>query len=175
MDDMVNTLHDNHLTRLRLGLCSTQNGILFLDVLSNLERISDTCSNVGISVVARVNPELASLAHNYVTSLHQGKDQEFNQEYQEAHDKYFSMLETSIPLDKMLNEIESDYTFSEGDVQKRPPFNVFWHSIVFNLVRAPEGAGTKIPKNIGFSGFFTALQPCDFFHSPRNKAYDIIS
>ena len=106
MDDMVNKLHDNHLIRLRLGLCSTQNGILFLDVLSNLERISDTCSNVGISVVARVNPDLASLAHNYVTSLHQGSDEQFNKDYQEAHNKYFSLLEETIPLDKKLDEIK---------------------------------------------------------------------
>lgn len=108
MDDMVNKLHDNHLIRLRLGLCSTQNGILFLDVLSNLERISDTCSNIGISVVARVNPELASLAHNYVTSLHQGKDEEFNQAYQKAHDKYFSMLENAVVLDKKLDELAEE-------------------------------------------------------------------
>ena len=105
MDDMVNKLHDNHLTRLRLGLCSTQNGILFLDVLSNLERISDTCSNIGISVVARVNPELASLAHNYVSSLHQGGDEQFNREYQDAHNKYFSLLEETVALDKKLDAI----------------------------------------------------------------------
>ena len=104
MDDMVNKLHDNHLTRLRLGLCSTQNGILFLDVLSNLERISDTCSNIGISVVARVSPELASLAHNYVTSLHSGNDEEFNKTYQEAHDKYFTLLEEVSVIDKRLDE-----------------------------------------------------------------------
>ena len=104
MDDMVNKLHDNHLIRQRLGLCSTQNGILFLDVLSNLERISDICSNIGISVVARVNPELASLAHNYVTSLHQGSDEEFNREYQEAHDKYLALLEEASVIDKRLDE-----------------------------------------------------------------------
>lgn len=105
MDDLVNKLHDNHLIRLRLGLCSTQNGILFLDVLSNVERISDTCSNVGISVVARVNPELATQAHNYVTTLHQGENEEFAKEYQMAHDKYFSLLENMVVLDKKLDEL----------------------------------------------------------------------
>ena len=103
MDDMVNSLHDNHITRLRVGLCSSQNGIYFLDVLSNLERISDTCSNIGISVVARINPEMASLAHTYVTSLHQGTDAAFNEAYQKAHDRYFSQLEKEVYLDKVLD------------------------------------------------------------------------
>lgn len=92
MDDLVNALHDNHLARLRSGECSSHTGIYFLDILSNLERISDTCSNIGIAVVARINPEVASLAHNYVTSLHQGKNDMFEAAYKEAHEKYFGML-----------------------------------------------------------------------------------
>ncbi len=44
----------------------------------------------------------------------------------------------------MITFSKSDYSFLEGDVQKRPPFNVFLLSIAFNLVRAPEGA---YPKN----------------------------
>ena len=40
----------------------------------------------------------------------------------------------------MITFSESDYTFSGCDAQERPPFNVFWHSIAFNPVRAPEGA-----------------------------------
>ncbi len=40
----------------------------------------------------------------------------------------------------MITFPESDYTFPGCDAQERPPFNVFWHSIAFNPVRAPEGA-----------------------------------
>ena len=93
MDDLVNTLHDNHLKRLREGKCAVSSGAAFVEILSNLERISDICSNVGIAVVARVNPEVASLAHTYVTTLHQGKDQSFGNEYELAHKKYFDILE----------------------------------------------------------------------------------
>ena len=93
MDDLINTLHDNHLNRLRSGECTINGGTAFLDVLTNIERISDICSNIGISVVARVKPELASLAHNYVTSLHEGSDSRFKEEYQKAHEEYFGQLE----------------------------------------------------------------------------------
>ena len=93
MDDVINTLHDNHLVRLRAGDCTINGGISFLDVLTNMERISDICSNIGITVVARVKPELASLAHNYVTSLHEGGDNQFKEEYNRTHDEYFRELE----------------------------------------------------------------------------------
>ncbi|MBP9996994.1 MAG: Na/Pi cotransporter family protein [Lachnospiraceae bacterium] len=93
MDDMINTLHDNHLKRLRDGKCTIRGGISFLDILTNLERMSDSCSNVGVATIARVNPTTANLAHNYITSLHQGNDEEFNEAYGKAHVAYFKMLE----------------------------------------------------------------------------------
>ena len=93
MDDLRNTLHDNHLTRLRDGECSVKAGILFLDVLSHMESITDICSNIGVAIVARVNPETASLAHTYISSLHQGGDTNFKEEYLAAHSEFFTRLE----------------------------------------------------------------------------------
>lgn len=92
MDDLVNTLHDNHLVRLRDGKCTMKAGIEFLDILSNLERISDTCSNIGVATIARANLGIANLAHSYISSLHQGNDKEYNREYNAAHDEYFAKL-----------------------------------------------------------------------------------
>ena len=93
MDDLINMLHDNHLSRLRDGECSVKAGIVFLDVLSHMERIADICSNIGVAIVARVNPETASRAHTYISSLHQGGDSEFNDEYINAHSEVFGKLE----------------------------------------------------------------------------------
>lgn len=91
MDDLTNMLHDNHLTRLREGNCSVRAGIVFLDILSNMERIADICSNIGIAIIARKSPE-AGLAHTYVSALHQGGDSDFNDEYIQAHSEYFGRL-----------------------------------------------------------------------------------
>ena len=96
MDDLTNTLHDNHLARLREGNCSVQAGIVFLDILANMERIADICSNIGIAIIARKSPE-AGLAHTYVTSLHQGGDSDFNDEYIQAHSEYFGRLSGENP------------------------------------------------------------------------------
>ena len=114
MDDIVNTLHDNHLIRLREGKCAVASGAVFVEILSNLERISDICSNVGIAVVARVNPEIASLAHNYVTTLHQGHDEQYGNEYEKAHEKYFSILEETEKAFENQEEIEGQLQF-EGN------------------------------------------------------------
>ena len=92
IDDLISALHDNHLQRLRDGSCTTDAGTEFLEILSNIERISDICSNIGISVISRVSEDAATLAHAYVTTLHQGNDAEFDKEYHAAHDEYFGKI-----------------------------------------------------------------------------------
>lgn len=93
VDDMVAELRENHLVRLRRGECSVDSDSIYLNVLSNIEHISDTCSNVGVATVARVHPELSKRAHGYVSQLHSGKDDRFNEEYQNAHMIFFGRLE----------------------------------------------------------------------------------
>ena len=92
VDDMVNAMKENHLNRLRQRTCSVLAGTEFLNMLSDVERISDVCSNVGVFTIARAKPELKHEIHDYVSRLHAGKDAFFNQEYQTAHDKYFAIL-----------------------------------------------------------------------------------
>ena len=92
-DDMVNALHDLHLERLRKGSCSVDVGSSFLNLLSDLERISDVCSNVGVATLTRVNTDLESRAHEFISSLHSGHDETFNQRYQDAHAEFFGKLE----------------------------------------------------------------------------------
>ena len=92
VDDVVNALRQNHLNRLRKGQCSVIAGTEFLNMLSDIERISDICSNVGVATIAVVHPEMQHEIHDYVSRLHEGKDEAFNQEYQAAHDQYFELL-----------------------------------------------------------------------------------
>ncbi len=92
VDDMISVLNDNHLKRLREGNCGVYPGTEFLDLLSEIERISDICSNVGVATVARAQPEMKHQVHEYVSMLHAGRDEAFNREYQDAHDHYFRLL-----------------------------------------------------------------------------------
>ena len=92
VDDMVNAMKQNHLDRLRERKCSVLAGTELLNLLSDIERISDICSNVGVATIARMKPELKHEIHNYVSRLHAGKDENFNREYHAAHDHYFALL-----------------------------------------------------------------------------------
>ena len=41
----------NHMRRLNNNLCSIDNGIIYLEILSNLERISDHAANIAEKVI----------------------------------------------------------------------------------------------------------------------------
>ena len=92
VDDMVAALRDNHTERLSKGLCNVISGTEFMDMLGDIERISDICSNIGLATVTRVNPELAENPHDYSTYLHSGEDTAFNERYEAAHKEYFDKL-----------------------------------------------------------------------------------
>lgn len=51
VDEMEKTLRKKHIARLNEGRCETSSGIVFLDMLSNLERISDHASNIALAVL----------------------------------------------------------------------------------------------------------------------------
>lgn len=92
VDDMVNALRDNHLERLRKSVCSITAGTEFLNLLGDVERISDICSNIGVATIVRAMPELKHRSHDYISMLHSGESAEFNEEYRSAHEKYFTMM-----------------------------------------------------------------------------------
>ncbi|MBO4904845.1 MAG: Na/Pi cotransporter family protein [Lachnospiraceae bacterium] len=92
LHDIVATLHDNHLVRLREGLCTVRGGVVFSDILTNVERIGKTCSNIGIATIARVSTEVENSKHSYTASIHQGKNEEYNMEYERTHEVYYGRL-----------------------------------------------------------------------------------
>ena len=92
VDDLVATLRANHIRRVRDGQCTVYAGLTFLDILVNVERIADQCSNVGVFTLSMFDEHIMNNHHDYIQALHQGKDPVFNRAYQEAHDKYFGEL-----------------------------------------------------------------------------------
>jgi phosphate:Na+ symporter len=46
IDQLVKTVKDNHINRLQNNECSIDKGFVLADLLSNIERISDHCSNI---------------------------------------------------------------------------------------------------------------------------------
>jgi len=52
IDEMQKTFRKAHIRRLNEGVCNGNNGAVFLDILSNLERIGDHCCNIAEYVLA---------------------------------------------------------------------------------------------------------------------------
>ena len=91
IDELVATLRSNHILRLRRGQCNVESGFVFLDVLGNLERISDQCSNIGVHTVTAYGDETYS-EHDYIRYLHEGHDERYSKEYKSVYEEYFSRL-----------------------------------------------------------------------------------
>ncbi len=91
VDALGPELKELHMERLRAGKCSVYAGAIFLDLLIDLERVSDCCSNVAIAMVSRVKGTTVH-AHDYAENLHSGADSWYNAEYQRVYDDYFEKL-----------------------------------------------------------------------------------
>lgn len=91
IDQMCESLRTRHLQRLKDGRCSIEGGIVFLDVLTNAERISDHCSNVAARIVAQDSYELDS--HARKQALLAGQNERFNEQLASAQQRYLVPLQ----------------------------------------------------------------------------------
>lgn len=65
VDDMIRELKLRHVARLREGRCSVEHGFVFSDILNNLERVADHCSNLAVCVIELKQDEYN--AHEYLS------------------------------------------------------------------------------------------------------------
>ena len=92
MDELVARLRDNHFTRLAEGSCTLGVGLVFLDALVNIERISDQCSNIGTHTLTVLHAIPSDNAHEYIYQLHHGEDPQYNVEFAEIKKDYLDRL-----------------------------------------------------------------------------------
>ncbi|WP_343209490.1 Na/Pi cotransporter family protein [Anaerolentibacter hominis] len=76
IDILNETLRSRHVQRLQTGECETQRGISFIEVLTNVERISDHCSNIAIHLIQRISKEELD-THEQLNKIHQGETEEY--------------------------------------------------------------------------------------------------
>ncbi len=55
IDDLTQLSKENHIERLNRGECTAASGAVFMDLLTNLERIADHCTNVAFCVYERTH------------------------------------------------------------------------------------------------------------------------
>lgn len=57
VDEMVDTLKSNRVKRLQAGECTLDSGISYVEVLTNMERISDHCTNIALHLHQRITKQ----------------------------------------------------------------------------------------------------------------------
>lgn len=67
IDSLVDNIKSRHITRLTAGECSIELGFILSDILGNCERISDHCSNLGVTVIELKHRTLDT--HRYLNAV----------------------------------------------------------------------------------------------------------
>lgn len=92
IDDMVLLLKNKHRDRLCKGICSINGGLIFLDVLTYLERTADQCSSIAMLLLGKNNDEISQNHHLYMQVLHASTDQSYLAEQENRRAQYLVPL-----------------------------------------------------------------------------------
>ena len=97
VDDLVEELNARHVYRMVNNLCDPINGIRYQSVLTNVEHISDKCSDIAVYIMEGENTDIFGKEHTFVHDLHHYSTEEYTRDYNTEHDKYFKAIEAIPP------------------------------------------------------------------------------
>ena len=82
IDDLRDDIKIHHIHRLKKSECTVEHGFVLSDILTNLERVSDHCSNIGGCLIEMAKNDTLDL-HDYLHRVHVG-----GLEYKELFGEY---------------------------------------------------------------------------------------
>lgn len=85
VDALRRQIRLNHTIRLQQSKCTLEHGFILSDILTNLERVADHCSNVAGCVLETMHEEMDM--HRYLSGVRSGSE-EFSRMYRSYLDKY---------------------------------------------------------------------------------------
>ena len=91
-NDVTSRIKSNHLKRMSKGECSSYLDVNFTNLLTEIGRATNACSNVGVATMLRVKPYLAGKEHDFYENLREGTNEKFNANYEQDYKKYFDQL-----------------------------------------------------------------------------------
>ena len=90
LEELIDTLSvelkARHIRRLREGKCTIELGFAHSDILNNLERVADHCSNIAVDVIQSDQAEFD--AHEYLDRIKNKDNQQFARDYKAYKEKY---------------------------------------------------------------------------------------
>ena len=92
IDEMVEELQRRHMIRMTENRCDVFNGTYFQNILLNLERVSDQCSDLAVYLLARNDDSISGREHQYLHDLHHSNNTNYKQAFKGFYKKYFDQL-----------------------------------------------------------------------------------
>lgn len=86
IDTLKTKLRANHITRLQADNCTIETGFVFSDLLTNIERTADHCSNIGVCLISVAHDSFDT--HEYLHHVKEGGESNFNEVYALYKEKY---------------------------------------------------------------------------------------
>ncbi len=99
IDDLVEDMNARHIYRMVNKLCDPVLGIHFQNILTNMEHISDKCSDIAVYIMESDNEEIVGNEHAYLHELHHSNNVDYMDMYDANYKEYFSKL-NDIPITK---------------------------------------------------------------------------
>lgn len=92
IDDLEQILKNKHIERLKGSTCMLDSAFPFVEMLVNLERIADHCSNIAVYVISHSFKGSDVDKHQYLEEIHSGKHTNFEENYEKYSRKYTQKL-----------------------------------------------------------------------------------
>lgn len=90
IDDLKEEMRTRHIRRMQQGSCGIEAGFIWSDLLTNLERVSDHCSNIACCMIEGADHNLHR--HEVLQSI-RGSGEIFDREYSSYRQKYALTVE----------------------------------------------------------------------------------
>ena len=92
IDELCTEMKKKHIERLKSGECKTVQGLLFNELLTDLNRIGAHCSNIGVAVIQLAGGAFET--HDYLQSV---KSEGGSKKFEEYHEEYSEKYRISKP------------------------------------------------------------------------------
>lgn len=86
IDRIKRILKSRHVERLQKGECTIELGFIFSDIITNIERVADHCSNIAVCMIQVADDSFRT--HEYLNKVKSNGENHFNEQYQKYKEKY---------------------------------------------------------------------------------------
>ncbi len=90
LEQVIDSINDKlkamHIERLQKSECTIELGFIFTELLTNLERVSDHCSNIAVYTMQLPNDKLDT--HKFLNAIKSSQNSDFTEDFKEYQSKY---------------------------------------------------------------------------------------